>query len=400
VKKIILTITAVLFVYSAAPAAVKFAPYYSLDVLEGVSLPSVGDWALSLNLVNDIGLMAKIDDENKLVGFYELKYTGPGFRKEEGEKFSDRTMDHVFALRHQYNLRDNLTLETQFDFMDEFKRTGANEVWGQGLYDFERIGVGFFINQKYSDMLSFNTSLQYHTMAFPNYTDLLAEYQSGGADIASSAGKQNHIETQADASVTYGANTATFEALLMNYSKQKVIAGSVQADGTYYKADLQQDSLITIGASRNQKFWNAILLAPSVAYKIKSSNQNFQYFTTSVSSVPVQFYGHYYDYNELDFSVPTTLLLATKWEYFLNFEWDMRNYVSRPPQDASGNFVSGKQDNNIFIWGTGFTFKPNPVTRTTLFYQYQGQTSTMKFEKYFPYNYDGHFFGINFNYSY
>lgn len=399
-KRISLSIIAVFLVYSAASGAVKFVPYYSLDVLEGVSVPSVGDWALSLNMVNDVGLMAKIDDENKLVGFYELKYTGPGFRKEEGEQFTDRTMDHVFVLRDQHDLRDDITLETQVDFMDEFKRTGANEVWGQGLYDFERVGIGFFINQKFSDKLSINTSLQYHTMAFPNYTDLLAEYQAGGADIASSAGKQNHVEIQADAAVTYGQNTGTFEILLMDYSKQKVIAGSVQPDGTYYSGDLQQDSLITLGASRNQKLGEKVFLVPSLEYKLKNSNQNYQYFTTSVSSVPVEFFSNFYAYNELDFTVPATVIIGAKWEYFLNFEWDLRDYVSRPPQDTNGNFISGREDNTLFIWGTGFTYKPNTVTRTTLFYQYQSESSTMKFEKYFPYNYDGHFFGINFNYSY
>jgi hypothetical protein len=384
-----------------AIAAVKFAPYYALDVLEGVSLPNKGEGAMSLNLSNDLGLLASINENHSIIGFYELKYTGPGFRREEGEKFTDRTMDHVFVLRHQYNkFLEKYTLESQIDFMDEFKRTGANEVWGRGLYDFERIGLGFFLKRKYSELLSGEASIQFHAMNFQNYTDLLAEFHAGASDAESSTGKQNHMEIQADASAKYGPNRGTLEIILMNYSKQKVIVGNVQPDGSYYSGNLQSDSLITLGASREQKFWNKIFVVPSLTYKIKTSNQNYQLFTEATSSVPVQYEASYYNYSEIDLAFPTTLLLATKWEYFINLEWDWKSYGSRPPRDENGSFVSGTQGDDLFIWSSGFTFKPNPVTRTTVFYQYFGQTSNMKFEKYFPYNYGGHFVGINFNYSY
>jgi len=51
-------------------------------------------------------------------------------RRTEGEQFSDRTMDHILVLRHQWAMPWwDLTLKTQLDDMTEYKRTGSDETW-------------------------------------------------------------------------------------------------------------------------------------------------------------------------------------------------------------------------------------------------------------------------------
>ena len=387
-------------VQAPAAAGQKIVPYYSLNIMDAVSIPSEGDTMFPLNLTNDLGLMANVSENNNITGFYELKYTGPGFKKEEGENFTDRTMDHVLVFRDEQKLNDKYSLKTQIDYMQEYVRTGANEVWGQGIYDFQRTGAGVFLNRQFGPELSGEVSLQFHTLLFPNYSDLLAEYQSG-SNADSSTGKQNQNVYQLGASAKYGPNSASIGIMLMDYTKQKIITQTVQPDGTYYSGELQKDTLLTLNASREQKIWgDRILVVPSFIYKYKVSNQNYQDFATPTSTVPVQFVGDFYNYTEIDLSLPCTLFLSKKWEYFASFEWDLKSYTSRPPRDVNDVFISGKQANNITIWDTGFTYKPNDVTRTTFFYQYQGESSNMKFEKYLPYNYDGHTIGINFNYSY
>jgi len=380
-------------------AEVKIAPYYSLNFMDAVSIPTKGDWLFPLNLTNDLGLMANVGENNSVTGFYELKYTGPGFKKEEGQSFTDRTMDHILVFRDEQKLNDLYTLKAQLDYMREYVRTGADEVWGQGLYDFQRTGFGIFLGRQFAPELYGELSLQFHTILFPNYSDLLAEYQAG-ANADSSTGKQNQNVYQLGAYGKYGANSASAGIMLMNYTKQKIIVQTVQPDGTYYSGELQSDMLVTLNASREQKIGERILVVPGFAYKHKTSNQNFQDFATPTSTVPVQYVGEFYNYNEIDAVLPFTLLISRKWEYFATIEWDWKDYTARPPRDVNNVFVSGRQANDIIIWGTGFTYKANEVTRTTFFYQYQGETSNMKFEKYLPYNYAGYTVGINFNYSY
>lgn len=396
---ILITILAIGFVENAS-AKVKFAPYYSLEILEGFSIPSKGEYALTLNLTNDMGLLAKIDDKHSVMGFYELKYLGPGFRRQEGDKFTDRFMDHIIVARHQFKINEQYTLKSQLNYMQEFKRTGTNEIWGQGLYDYNKMGIGFTLERIFSDMLTGDAYLGYYTLKFPNYTDLLTEFQTGGENVESSTGKQDHTMYQLGTVAEYGPYKGSLDLILMNYDKQKVIVDSAQSDGTYYSGTLQQDMLITFDISHVRSFMEKIIINPSLSFKIKTSNQNYQHFETATSSVPVRYFGKYYDYNQLVLALPCTLLMSSKWEYFLNIEWDWKMYGSRPPRDSDGNFVSGTQGNTLMIWTTGFTFKPNDITRTTLIYSYQGQTSNMKYEDYLPYNYDGHYIGISFHYLY
>jgi hypothetical protein len=186
----------------------------------------------------------------------------------------------------------------------------------------------------------------------------------------------------------------------MAYFKQKVIVENVQADGTYYSAKLQQDSIYALSVQRDQRLGERGLFSPSLTYKLKGSNQNYQHFTMATSSVPAQYVGGFYDYSEVSVALPVSMLMSSRWEFFFTPEWDLKSYANRPPRDENNNFLEGKQANILAILSLGFTYKPNDITRTTFFYTYQNQSSNMKFEKYLPYNYAGHFFGINFNYTY
>lgn len=381
-------------------AEIKVAPYYSLQFAEGVFVPNVGEWNFSINLLSDIGVIVKPEGKHSYVGFYELKYTGPGLKRQEGEKFTDRTMDHIAVIRHTYNIKEDYFLKSQIDYMKEYKRTGSNEVWGTGLYDFGRLGGLVSFGRKFSDELSASVSGQYHFLNFPNYTDLLAEFQAGAENVESSAGKQNHSLYQAGFSVDYILNRFSLDLIFQNYSKQKIVMNSVQSDGTYYSSDLQKDIIASISAIRRQELWERISLEPTLSYKIKNSNQNYQHFETVGATVPVRYFADYYDYNQFVFSVPAAFTLGEKWEISSTPEFDIKTYTKRPSRTSDGSFLGRKQKNNLFILSSGFTFKPNAVTRTTLFYVFQNQNSNMEFEKYLPYNYTANYFGIKFEYTY
>lgn len=381
-------------------AETKIAPYYSLQLTDGITIPDKGDWMFSINIVNDIGLLYQPVKNHKILGLYEIKYTGPGLRKEEGEKFTDRLMDHIFVLRHHYTFFNSYTLKTQLDYMKEYKRTGTNEIWGQGLYDFNRTGGAVIIEKKFNSNFSASIGQQYHYLDFPNYTDLLSEMRSNQESQETSTGKQNHSLYQTDITINYGTSKITANYLSMNYQKQKVIVDSVQQDGSFYVSTLQKDTLISLGAQYQSILFNFIDFSPSISFKIKSSNQNYQHFTVATSTVPVQFIAQFYDYNQYSLSLPVSFRINSKWSFFYNPEWELKIYSNRPPRDDSNNFLTGTQNNSLYFFTTGFTLKANEVTNTTFFYNFQVQSSNMKFEKYIPYNYSGHYFGINFNYTY
>jgi hypothetical protein len=186
----------------------------------------------------------------------------------------------------------------------------------------------------------------------------------------------------------------------MNYEKQKVIIETVQPDGSFYSSTLQQDTLINLAASYEVLKTKKVRLIPELSLKLKHSNQNYQYFTVAVSSVPVRYVGDYYNYTSYSLSVPVSVTLSDKWSYFVNPQYIIRSYSSRPPRDANNNFIAGNEADNLLVLGTGFTMNTSPNSRTTFLFAYQAQSSNMKFERYLPYNYSGTYLGINFNFVY
>jgi len=381
-------------------AEMKLAPYYSLQLTEGAFVPSIGGWNFSMDVLTDLGVIAKPSESHSIVGFYELKYVGPGLKRQEGEKFTDRAMDHLGVFRYTYKFGGDYFIKPQFDYMKEYKRTGSNEAWGTGLYDFDRTGGMLTIGREFPGNAIVSLSGQYHLMDFPNYTDLLAEFQAGGGAAESSVGKQNHKLIQTGITVDIGASRLSYDIIFQNYIKQKVAVNSLQADKTYYSADLQKDVLTNISASRGQE-WGIVHFDPSLYYKTKRSNQNYLHFTAVNSTETPKYFGKYYDYDEIGFTVPVALMIGKSWEFSATPEWAYKLYKSRNPQDEAGQFLTDeKERNDLFILSTGFTVKPNAITRTTFFYTFQNQKSNMRFEKYLPYNYTGNFGGIKFEYTF
>jgi len=63
--------------------------------------------------------------------------------------------------------------------MHELTRTAANEVWGQGLYDFNRYGLAVTVEKKYSDKFTAAVFFGYHQLDFPNLHRALLVGTSG-----------------------------------------------------------------------------------------------------------------------------------------------------------------------------------------------------------------------------
>ncbi|MFC1501246.1 hypothetical protein ACFL58_02205 [Elusimicrobiota bacterium] len=399
-KRTLLLLFSIIFCAMSAFAEVKIAPYYSIQFDQGIAIPTKGEWMYSADLTNDIGVILEPTKNHQFVTFYELKYSGPGLKTEEGEKFTDRSMDHILVLQHNFDWKENYVLKSAIDHITEYTRTGTNEVWGTGLYDYLRYGFNVTLERKFNKDLSVNFNVQYHLLDYPNYTDILAEFQAGGEAIESSTGKQNQIIYQLGASTKYKKLFGAVDFSLMDYTKQRVVVDTVQDDQTYYSGNKQRDDLITIDAGYELRLWERISFVPAINYKYKTSNQNYQHFDSASSTVPVTYISDYYDYTQLNISFPIQLTLSKKWSFFCNPSIDVKTYLNRPPRDANNVFLTGNQHNELYVLGTGLTKQQNDVTKMTLFYTYQTQSSNMKYERYFPYNYAGHYFGISFNYTY
>lgn len=366
----------------------RFVPYYQFNFSEGLSAPSKGDFFANHEVDTKAGAQWAVTDRFKLFGLYDLSYEGPGLNRSEGRLFTERAIRHSLMAEPSYEFPVIGALKTRVFGIFEKRRSGTNELWGKGLYDYKAYGGSLGVAKKLGDW-SVTPSVRYTIMKFPNYTDLLREFQSGGltAEIAGGLIDQN----------VYGAGvfaarkniTLSADYNQQNFKKEKI----VESNGTY-GSNNQQDKTVGISGEGEYTVWRFTTI-PKVSINLKRSNQNFLKFAFFGDTSPV-FVAKNYDYNEVK-AGSTFLTRLTQRKYiYTGLDANWRNYTNRPPRDGSGNYISGKQKNFWATYSFGYRWKSTEYTTWTLAYSFVFATSNMKFESFIPYNYTGQMIGMYF----
>lgn len=376
--------------------AEKLSPYYSFNFSEGIYIPSVGRWGWTTILSNDIGFIVKPVEEHTGLFYYQLKYEGPGLKRQEGEQFEQRTMGHSVFLQYNYKY-NSFIFKTRFSYGYDFWRTGTNELWGLGLYDNERIGLAEEVEYKFSDDLKIKGQLGYNFIKFPNYTSLIEEYIAGAEETT--AGKQDNHMFIISAKGNYKVHNLGILTIIQNYVRQQVL----KETGTY-SDEKQKDFSFEINYYPEIiKLKDFISFTPYTSFKYKDSNQAFLYLTSyDITTSTPQVISDYYDYTKFIVSLPFNFYLTKTKIFTFMPEFELTSYLSRQPRDENNNFIEGgKQKNQLMLCSLIYTSQSEDQHRKiSLFYTYQQQSSNMKFEKYYPYNYSGHYLGLKFSYSY
>jgi len=359
-----------------------------------VYLPSVGKYGWTTVLSNDIGLLVKPHQQHTTLLFYQLQYQGPGLKRQEGEQFEQRNMTHSLVLQHNY-MFTKFVFKTRLNYVYDFWRSGTNELWDYGLYDNNYIGLSEEIEYKTTEELKFNFKFGFNYVKFPNYTGLIEEYIAGKEETTS--GKQDNLMYLLNLKAQYKLHNAGIMFITQNYINQKVL----DETGTYSEQN-QKDFSIELSYFYDSIIYKFISLTPYLSIKTKDSNQAFLYLKTYdiITSTP-QVIPNYYDYSKIMVSLPISFYLTkTKWVTIAP-EFEFLYYTSRNARDKNNNFVDEKQKNFLSVYSISYNSQsPDKHRKVSLFYTYQQQTSNMKFEKYYPYNYSGHYFGLSLNYSY
>jgi len=370
---------------------IKWLPYYAFNLSEGVYIPSVGKWGISTNLSNDIGFIIKPSKKHTALIFYELKYVGPGLKRQEGEKFEQRNMGHLLMGQYNFEYSKDLIFKTRLSYVTDWWRSGTNELWGYGLYDSTRLGISEDIEWKL-DKLSLIGQVGFSQIKFPNYTSLIEEFQAGAEETT--GGKQDNNLLQLGLKAKYYGHIIGLNFNNQTYLNQKVL----EETGTYSDKK-QNDLLIELSYNKEELkiFW-LLWSSPLISLKFKDSNQGYLHFK-SITSTPT-FVADFYDYTKISFSFPINLSITkTKYISFVP-EYEITTYV-RNRRDENNDFVPGeKHITNLTLMSFAYTSHPDESRKVTLFYTLQTQTSTTKFDKYFPYNYTGNYFGISYSYSF
>lgn len=393
------------------PAARPLTPYYNFGLTEGLSLPSIGNFFFGSNLESTLGGQVAIAPEHSASGVYTIEYSGPGIRSEDDREFAERTLDHQVGLGHQWKITDRCDLKTRLAFLNEYRRTGANEPFGQGLYDFWSFGVEeeFAARAGYGVVAGLGLGLSW--VGFPNYTDLLNEFQMAGTGAETAGGQQDYTRFQVSPEARYkDAGRMWVSWSLQSFRNAKVLT----EQGTY-GSETQADSTLGIGGTwkfrltpSESRFPGVVAADPQLDVSIKNSNQNFLRFA-GFGAATFDFVPDYYSYTKYDFKAPVRWAFEGGTAMFFVPGLIYKRYASRPPRNADGTYQhegnnpnqpAKQQWNQTLLLSWGVSFPTHRFAAWTLAYTWHLQKSNNHFEKYLPSNFSGHLISLGLNIGY
>lgn len=385
--------------FSAGVDSRVFTPYFNMDFSESAFVPSEGDVFTGGDITADVGLLADINGKNSLLGLYGFNYEGPGFQPQEQGQFTERSMSHNLNIEYKRFVNEKIRLRPQISGSVEYRRSGANESWENGLYNTKSLGFGLAADYFFGDSGNKSLSLEYvyRNVKFPNYTDLLLEFQQAGASSELSGGLYDQHYHQLGLSAGWEEFFGGVNYVLQKYKNQRII----EPDGTgggVYGDTLQKDKTLSMYFGLTKKLW-IFKMSPSLAYSMRRSNQNFVRYKYLGDTSP-EFVENNYDYNEITLSAPLDLLITGKWALSGSLSLIKRNYTDRPARDENNVYKSEEQSNLMTTLSFGVKRRMNEIAYMRLEYLITAASSNNKFERYLPYNYTGNALSLSYQISY
>lgn len=399
-KKLILSALITAGLAGAARAAAPedsriFTPFFDMTLSEAAFLPSEGNIFSGGNINTQVGLLSKITQKDHLFALYNFNYAGQGFTPQDSKQFTDRSMGHGFSFEYRRGLTDRIRIRPGVAFNREYRRTGANEAWKNGLYNMNSAGGQLAADYMFDEEKNGYVTVQYlfRAIKFPNYTDLLREFQNAGNTAETSGGLQDQNMSQFSVRPSWNKFFGGLTYTKQGYKNQKVVAAS----GVYGETK-QEDTDTALDFGFHHRLW-IFEMYPMVTYTMHESNQNFMKYKFLGDTAP-EFAAGYYNFKELNLSVPVDLNITSKWAIGGAFSIQRRAYDKRYARNEDNDFTTSKQVNTMTTLTGSIRKRINEVAMVRLFGSMIVANSNNKFEKYMPYNYTGNSFGIAYQLSY
>ncbi len=399
-KKLILSAVLTAGLAGGAYAAVAedskiFTPFFDMTLSEAAFLPSEGNIFSGGNINTQVGLLANVSQKDQLFGLYNFGYLGQSFTPQDSKQFTDRSMSHGFNLEYRRTLGEKFRLRPGVALTKEYRRSGANEAWETGLYNMDSVGGQLAADYTFDRERNGYVTLQYlyRKVEFPNYTDLLAEFQQAGSQGNIDGGLNDQTMSQVSLRPAWNKFFGGVTYTMQNYKNQKV----VELTGVYGDTK-QEDTDPMLDFGFHHRLW-IFEMYPMVSYTMHKSNQNFMKYKFLGDTAP-EAAENYYSFKEMNLSVPVDLNITSKWAIGGALNLTRRAYDKRMARDANNDFTSEKQVNNMTTLTGSIRKRINDVAMVRLFGSVIVASSNTEFEKYMPYNYTGNSFGIAYSLSY
>ena len=383
----------------AVPLSTKvWSPFFDMNVTQAAYFPAGGSVFEGAQVNTALGWNVKRGEKDNILALYNMRFTGAGFQFPDTQEFSSKDLLHHFSLEYSWQTGERSRLRPGLVYGTDFTRTAAGEIWGTGLYDNHYFGGQVAwdksLQMKGKDAL-FTAQWLIRSVKFPNYTDLLREFQGSASNVELAGGLKDQLFNELGVRLAWNHMAYGLKVNMLDFTNEKV----VESNGSY-GATKQKDSNLAFTMDWEGKVWIFDAM-PGFSFTSHASNQNFLLFESITDPLP-EFRENYYSYGELEFNFPfiAPMSRTSKWAWILGMDYRYRSYSDRPIRSAENVFLGEVQHNGMFTLNTGWRKRINDISAWTLMWTFVHANSNNKFERYLPYNYYGNSLSLGYQLTY
>ena len=383
--------------YCSANAA-EFIPVGTLSLGGGTSSFEGDESSKGLDLSATYVPALKFSDKTSLLPGIYLTYYGAKSVQEligGGTLYQDELSANL-NLRLIKKIRPDFKLKYKVGYKLDYLRETKDEDWGDGLFDYNKWTAGAEAEWKNIKKIdTMQLAFDYYTVSFPNYSTL-AESAFGkevSTDAAVSPGKS--VLDFSAAEIFHRSDILLEQNLLLSYTvafnlknfpEQKII----KSDGSF-GADKRSDLKLDLSA-----LYSRYLPDQKFSWGIKSSFASNSSSQNHYDAERYQYISSYYDYSEFKIG-PVISKKINSVDLDANLLLGSKTYSGRLTQDAQGNYLSSKVGNTLTLISLAGHYPVSKEIKAHLLYNWYKQSSNMKYEQVYRYNFTTSNIMLNFS---
>lgn len=395
--------------------ALEYVPVYSGSLLGGQYYIKGDRGSLAANASLIAAPILKAESGWSMIPLYSGNYQGTKDVADgvgAGTLFQQQ-MDHRLSFTGIIvPSESSWKLKPSVSYKREFLKETRDEAWGHGLFDYEKIGLGFEAENVYRDPFSYRVALDVYRIRFPNFESL--ESNSGfdpqGNPLGRELSSRNVLDTynyqfsvNLSRPIPYEEPTVSlrlsYSFLYKVFSDQRI----VNSQGQFNAAGRQDaNHSVSIAAIHPRPVYIAgheYRLATSLGALAvyNDSNQN------SFDATFVQYIPNAYSY--FNFGGGPSLSLA--WgeskqpsSLSVSFRYNRTAYESRPARESSGLYASSDQYQDYYSSSLVYSYPIASGINLKAQANFLWAASNNAYEKTYSYTYRTANYLMGFTYEY
>ena len=358
--------------------------------------------SLSSNASLMLSPVIQFNDKWSLLPIYTGAYQGTKQVTDlvGGGTLFQELQDHRISFKGLYTPGPGWRIKPNLSYKVELLKETKDETWNHGLFDYQKPNVGAEVEYVYQDPFSIRAGYDFYAILFPNYKSLESQVSQLSRELAGDKvlNSYNHALSLGGSLSLPRSSVLELEidTTLRQYPDQHIVLASGELSQPTRRDQIQSVSAGIKTPVPLSKRWR-LLTQVGLGLAWNQSDQN------GYDAQRTRFIPHYYDY--LDYRI------SPGFQFFYGPQdrplilglsgWvSTRDYSKRPVQNSEGTYGSEK----IHTWSSAATasmsYPVAPHFALQLATQLGWNSSNMKYEKLYRYNFHTATYLIGFSYEY